>query len=63
MTAPVTLSWVDNDYTMRFFVPSSFGSEVPKPTASDVTIEQVRSNIVAVISFGGCESNFQSIII
>ena len=57
MTAPVTLSWKDEDFTMRFFVPSDIGSNYPVPTSDDVTIVPFSANTVAVLTFGGCKCN------
>ncbi|CAK9152002.1 unnamed protein product [Ilex paraguariensis] len=55
MTTPViTTKMGDQDkWTMSFVMPSKYGSNLPLPKDSSVTIKEVPSKIVAVTAFSG----------
>lgn len=55
MTTPVlTTKTADQDkWKMSFVMPSKYGSKLPLPKDSSVTIKEVARKIVAVVSFSG----------
>ena len=61
MTSPVHMDIGDSVSTMAFVMPSEYNKEdLPKPSSSDVVIENIQSEYVAAIQFSGF-SNEESI--
>jgi hypothetical protein len=52
MTAPVTLSQQENNFTIRFFIPLSLGNNIPQPNDPSITVVGLQLQRLAAIVFG-----------